>query len=344
VALDSHYEIERLSPNVLTLDFCSYRRSDVDEWSEPMPVIAVQEVLADEDYRGDVSLRFTFTTSVVPDDLAAVIEDGDRCRVAVNGNAVAYAGDPYVVDPSFIPIPIADHARVGENTVEITRSFEPPAQPRFRLGGLFQTASGVELEAIYLTGSYAAAGSLSTKPQEPNAVRFAPEFRLTEEPETTDGELLASGYPFFAGRVRLMQEVLLAAPGPEERVFLRLSNASAGVIAVSVNGLSAGYLAWPPYETDITDLMTAGANRISFELATTLRNMLGPHHRPSGEPDQVWGDGWTGRSGPRRRDTDKVSGPDWWQHRDRDDVFWTDDYFFVPTGISRAVVEYRRPT
>ncbi len=344
VELEPRYEIERLSPNVQTLDYCRYRKHESDGWNDPMPVAAVQEVLADEDYRGDVSLRYRFTATAVPDDLAVVIEDAELCRVTVNGSAVRYEGDPFFVDPSFKPIRIASQAQSGENTVEVTTAFEPPAQPRFRLGDLFQTASGVELEAIYITGSFAVAGTLSKNTQKPRAVRFAPEFTLTDEPNIVDGQLLGAGYPFFSGRVRLTQQIELTAPAADERVFLRLANTGAAVITAWVNGKNAGYLAWPPYETDITERMHPGANRITFELAGTLRNMLGPHHRPSGEPDQVWGDGWTGRSGPRRRDTELVSGPDWWQHRERDDVYWTDDYFFVPTGISRAVVEYRKPS
>ena len=31
-----------------------------------------------------------------------------------------------------------------------------------------------------------------------------------------------------------------------------------------------------------------GDNEIAVELVSTLRNLLGPHHRPEGEPEQCW--------------------------------------------------------
>ena len=127
-----------------------------------------------------------------------------------------------------------------------------------------------------------------------------------------------------------------------QKAFLVLPSLQAVVARVRINGQEAGAIAWAPYEVEITPFISTGPNAVEIELVTSLRNLLGPHHRPSGEPDQVWGDGWTGASPPGRRDTKLVSGPDWHEHRDDADVFWTDDYFLVPFGqTGEVVVEVR---
>ncbi len=73
---------------------------------------------------------------------------------------------------------------------------------------------------------------------------------------------------------------------------------------------------WAPYEIDITSLVKSGKNKIEVELISTLRNLLGPHHRPEGEPDQCWG-------------TDFTLYPNWLKDEKQRNANWTDDYFFL---------------
>ncbi|MFW5742720.1 MAG: glycosyl hydrolase, partial [Spirochaetota bacterium] len=350
VQLDPRYRVKRLTPNVLTLDVCRYRTGE-SAWSDPMPVAAVQETLADADFSGEVELAFTFAVDSRPQRISLVVEDAHEWSIAVNGTPVAYEGAAPFVDAAFEPVDIAAVVRTGENTVEMKRGFEPPQQPRFRLGSLFQTATGVELEAVYLIGDFAVSGTktgvlagggtgaATTRP----SVRFAPRFSLAAEPTASAGDLLVDGFPFFAGRLALEVDADLPAPENGERVVLVLPGLDAAVARVSVNGSDADPVAWAPYEADITSGVSGGSTTITVELLTSLRNMLGPHHRPSGEPDQVWQDGWTGRAETHRRDTQLVAGPDWWKHRNDGSVFWTDDYCFIPFGLPEGLrVEYRR--
>jgi hypothetical protein len=55
-------------------------------------------------------------------------------------------------------------------------------------------------------------------------------------------------------------------------------------------------------------------------VVSTLRNLLGPHHRPDGEPDQCW-------------TRDYILDPDWLDDEAQLRGHWTDDYFFLRFGL-----------
>ncbi len=80
----------------------------------------------------------------------------------------------------------------------------------------------------------------------------------------------------------------------------------------------------------MTSLVEEGDNEIEIELVSTLRNLLGPHHRPEGEPDSTWGPDFTFY-------------PDWLERPEERAANWTDDYFFVRFGIGSGApaIEFR---
>jgi hypothetical protein len=47
---------------------------------------------------------------------------------------------------------------------------------------------------------------------------------------------------------------------------------------VLVDGKPAGYIAYPPWECDVTEWITPGDNTIDVVVIGTLKNTLGPHH------------------------------------------------------------------
>ena len=55
VELDGPWRLQRLGPNALTLDFCRYMTEE-QPYSEPLPVIAVQQILCARGYRGPLWL------------------------------------------------------------------------------------------------------------------------------------------------------------------------------------------------------------------------------------------------------------------------------------------------
>jgi hypothetical protein len=115
-------------------------------------------------------------------------------------------------------------------------------------------------------------------------------------------------------------------------VFLILPELNTVVANVRVNGQDCGWAAWPPYRAEITPAVAAGRNRVEVELVNSLRNLLGPHHRPEGEVQDTWQKHFSALA---------FRGPDWHERRDDPGVPWTDDYSFVRFGLPEgAMVEY----
>jgi hypothetical protein len=250
------------------------------------------------------------------------IEDAANYEITVNGRSAKYEGLPYWIDRSFHPVDIAELVKQGTNVIELSIDFRPLTRFQFSLSRLFEKREGVELESIYLIGDFAVEGQKSPAEPKPRCVRFSPGFRITAEQETGSGDLVSEGYPFYAGRISLTDTVSLEAPSEDERVVLELPGIdAAALVRVYVNGSEAGVILWAPYEIDVTSLVKSGENKIEVELISTLRNLLGPHHRPEGEPDQCWG-------------TDYTLYPNWLKDEEQLNANWTDDYFFLNFGLA----------
>jgi hypothetical protein len=104
-------------------------------------------------------------------------------------------------------------------------------------------------------------------------------FELSPECTTTQaGSWVFQGFPFFSGRAVYSQKVMI--PHVENRrVWFELSNMASTYALLRVNGKQVGTLAWHPYRAEITDFVRAGVNTIDIDIANSLRNVLGPHHR-----------------------------------------------------------------
>jgi hypothetical protein len=331
--LAGEYAIRRHTPNVLTLDFCRARRGD-GPWTETMPVIALQDVLEREKYQGPLTQQFHFRAERKPRRLNVVIEDAAEYTVTLNGQTFRYQGLPYFVDKDFLPVDVSAAVKRGENVLELTRQFTPPVRSSAALGRLFHTFSGVELEQIYLTGDFAVKSTVSSGEARERVTRLDPTFALTAEPKTCTGELLAAGYPFFVGRLSLVNTLDLRQAKTGERVFLTLPNLDAALAKVRVNGKKAGAILWQPYELDITSMVKDGANKIEIEYVTSLRNMIGPYHRSEGEPDDTWAGAFAGY--------DSRGGDSGYAGRMDIGPVWTNDYFVLNFGLQgKAAVEYR---
>lgn len=328
-AVDGPWRIERRDPNAQTLDFCRLKKGD-GEYGDVIPVVAVQEILqGKEPYEGPISVQFTFEVETVPKALRVVIEDADSYGIQINGSTVRYEGLPYYVDRSFLPVDITQHVRKGTNTLELAREFEPLRRPSFALARLFANVPGTEIESVYLVGDFATKAAVSENKQRPQSLRFAPSFTFCAEPETTRGDLIEDGYHCFAGAMDLVATVNIQK-SEGERVALRLPGLQCCLAEIFVNGERSGSVAWHPFEIDISDQARTGANEIRLRLTNTLRNLLGPHHRPLVEEEHNWGE--SAYAGGYSRHTGKGY-PKWWVDRSKETDAWTDDYFFVRFGL-----------
>ena len=322
--LSDRWQIKRREKNVLLLEFCSFAREG-EEYGEEYPVLAVHQQLVEEGYRGELKQKYTFHTDRPMEGLSLALEDAAEHRILLNGEEVTSCPVGYYMAKSFetVSLPIA---RKGENTLELIRTYQPLDAMRSKLSSLFETQKGVELESAYLIGEFAV--RVHQEPCRNGNLRYARHMVLTEEAEWTQGELTQSGYPFYAGTMEMSQTFSLPFD-PKTPAFVALDELNGCLVRVLVNGIDCGVIHSAPYRLDISSALQSGENQITLLLTNTLRNLLGPYHRPVGEEGcyqggyGVPGVAWTGIGGGDRQ---------WYLHRQIDTAVWSDSYMQVPLG------------
>jgi hypothetical protein len=308
--LGDTWNLTLAGPNALTLDQARVR-IDEGRWSMPVDILRAQEFISEAGPGTAFEVAYTFESNVVPPTpMYLVLESPERFIITVNGQVVDSDDCGWWVDPAFRQVEIGGVVRQGRNEIILRGTL----------------ARDSELESVYLVGDFGVTGRRIRREGQRTgqlADRYTPEFRLDEMstqvvaqpgPDNLAVDLTAQGFPFFAGRATLRQQVNLPElPGP---VLLELTGLRAAVAHAWVNEQHAGTLAWAPHQLDVTAHVRPGINEIAIELVGTLRNLLGPHHVAGGDREHT---------GPR-------------SFRDRER--WTEDYILVPFGFEVVVLRH----
>jgi len=93
----------------------------------------------------------------------------------------------------------------------------------------------------------------------------------------------AQGHPFYSAGVAYAEE--FDVPQPAGPYCVELPNWLGSVAKVIVNGKPAGYIAWRPWQRDVSEHIRPGRNHVEVVVIGTLRNTLGPHH--AGPPQGI---------------------------------------------------------
>ena len=324
--LKSNFEVERKHKNVLLMEYCSYKKGD-GEYGNEYPVVAVQQQLVEANYTGELTQRYTFFAECELEGLELALEDAEQHRIFINGEEIEVKADGYYWAKAFEKVALPK-AKIGENIIELRRHYVPLAKIRRKISSLFENRLGVELEAVYLLGDFAV--KMYQEPTRNGDIRYARrDVRLTKESATVTGELTQAGYPFYAGTLALSRSFVWN--GEVDGLKICLDELDGFICHVKVNGIYCGCLHTYPLELDISSAVKEGDNRITFELTNTLRNLLGPWHRPQGEvgnirsayeePDIAW-------MGVATKGDNT-----WYDNRVPDTNFWTDSYMLTPLGL-----------
>lgn len=286
VAALGETEIQRLEPNVLTLDYVDIAvggeartdqyvyaanqfawRQNGTSFNPWDSAVQFKDQLITRTFPAESGFEAAYHFTIegeVPSDLAIAIERPDLYTIACNGQPVRARRGSWWLDKSFGRLDIAAAARTGTNTVTLT------ARP-------FTVYH--ELEAAYVLGDFSlepSARGWSLVPPEP--------LRLAAKPE---GGWDRQGLPFYSAAVAYRQRYRVDRKATAYRVGL--SGWYGSVAQVRVNGDLAGYIAAPPWELDVTRDLVVGENTIEVAVIGTLKNTLGPHH---GKPPL--GSAWPG--------------------------------------------------
>jgi hypothetical protein len=153
--LDEKWRGKRLNPNAITLDFARYSTDNGKTWSNPEPVIGIQERFTKQQYNGPLKLRYLVNVSDIPDCCNLVVEQpGIYEEVVVNDKKVSFGDNDYFVDRQFLSTDITNSIVAGSNRIELSVSYS--AQDPLTADQVKRY--GTEIESIYLTGDFAVRG------------------------------------------------------------------------------------------------------------------------------------------------------------------------------------------
>lgn len=334
--LGDDWKVSKNSWNTLLLEYCSYQTQD-GNFSDALPILGLQHKLTEDGYQGELVMRFPFQVEVPPTNVKLALEDPKNQKITLNNVMVDTANTVgSFMDKSFELVDLPDAFVKGENIIEVSRYFEPLEVPISHLSALFENLKGVEMEAMYIVGDFGVYGS--EEPTDTNCIRFNKAFVIDYPPDSIHSELTSSGYPFFAGTVSLEKEIVLDNIPQDKHTYISLEGFNACIASIRINDQAAGSLFWDPFELDISGMLKAGTNKIEIALTNTLRNLLGPYHRPVGEVGYCWS-GYNSPDHPWLGEYSEETGqrfPNWYFKRYPDTTAWTDSYLQVPFGIRGA--------
>jgi hypothetical protein len=284
-AIDANGDIEiaPLEDNVLTLDYVDvtaggetkkgtyfYRANQFafakngmvrNPWDSS---VQFRDELITKTFPADSGFEATYRFTIehrVPERLAIIIERPDLYTITCNDQAVAADKGAWWLDKSFGRIDVTKVVKVGENAVTIKAS-------PFTIYH--------ELEPAYLLGTF------TLEPADSGFTVIG-----GSKPTPALGSWKSQGYPMYATGVSYSRNFEIQQPAGRYAVELRKWHGS--VAEVLVNGKSAGYIAYQPWQCDVTKLIKSGTNTVEVRVIGTLKNTLGPHHAGA-----VLGSAWPG--------------------------------------------------
>lgn len=267
---------QRLAPNVLTVDYVdissggqskediyfysanqfAFRQNGMERnpWDS---AVQFRDELITKTFAADSGFEAAYHFSIekqLPAHLWIVIERTDLYEITCNGKPIAAVKGSWWLDKSFGRIDITKFAKHGENTVRIKAS-------PFTIYH--------ELEPAYVLGDFRV-----------NSTDAGFVIVGESKADMKLGSWKNQGSPFYAGGVAYRQTFDINQANGE--YIVELPNWYGSVAEVKVNGQSAGYVGYKPFQRNVTNLIRTGTNVVEVIVTGTLKNTLGPHHAGSG--------------------------------------------------------------
>jgi len=261
----------RLTPNVLTIDYCDLKLGGAIETGLPLytasekvfrhygfatnPWTAIQyktrffdkgRFPADSGF--EAAFHFDVGERVDTSLMQAAVEQPALWQVSINGVAVRNRPGEWWVDRHIGVYDIGRHVVPGGNTLTLVAR---PMSVRH------------ELERVYVVGQF------GLQAQDRG-------WRLVPPQALTTGAWKDQGMPFYSQAVTYSASYALR-PGTS-KYKVRLGRWRGTVAELRVNGKPAGIIGWQPYELDISEFVQNGSNQIQVVVCGSLKNLLGPHH------------------------------------------------------------------
>ena len=253
-------KIKNETPNVLTIDYCDIKLGgkvekdlyffnaadkifkhhgfDGNPWVSAVQYktsIIDRNKFAD-DSGFEASYSFVVDEGVNNQSMSAVIEHPELWQIQINGKKVEADPSSYWLDRKFGVYNIGENITIGENKITLVAS---------------PMTVYSELEPIYIVGDF----GLEVQPKG---------WKLVAEKQLKLGSWREQGLPFYSDAVSYTKSYKIKLE--DKRYVVKLPDWLGSVAEVKVNNKSAGIIAWPPYELDITEQVKDGEMKLQLML------------------------------------------------------------------------------
>lgn len=276
VELKFHSAEVEFDDNYFTIDEVCFSM-DGKNYSKPIYVNTLFRQLLEKRYNGKLWIKYCFKIDTMPKSLQMVVEKDNTIDGKVNGHKVTFS-EGWEEDHSFCQADILPFVKLGDNSYEIVMDWYQSEDTYYALFGENVTESlkncicyNGEIEAVYLRGNFGVYSHTEFTECGGDAV-CGRDFYIGKSPEIIT-EPVTDGLPFFRGKFKLSQKLLLE----QTNVMLHVMGQFL-VAEIWVNGHHAGKLLFDR-RIDISSYAREGENRIEVEFTIGNHNLFGPLHQ-----------------------------------------------------------------
>lgn len=277
--LNKEFDVAEPVSNYLTLDYLSYSKDGVN-FSKPIHYMGVFNLLLNERYKGELYLKYVFSSEVDIPICSALIENTNIIEVSINKKVIKNNG--YVLEKDLLNYDIGEYIKPGLNEIIIKINFFEQDNVYYALFGENVNESlrnclvyDTTIEAIYLKGKFGVKGDF--KPGEGENIIVGENFSLTNQKKHINC-LIEDGFPFFRGNIKLKQTINVDDINKQ-----LIINGRFQLIDLYVNDRFVKRMMFD-YKVDLSKYLKVGQNDIVLDLVVSNRNLLGPFHALEEEP------------------------------------------------------------
>lgn len=273
-----------IDANYLTVNVVRYSK-DGEHYSEPMYRQSLFQKLLEERYQGKIWFRYDFEVQTVPEELILMAEEESVMSCNINGHKFSFT-DTCEDEPSIHMADIAKFVHIGENYYETEVDWYQSETTYYALFGENVTESlrnsivyDSEIEAVHLKGKFGVYSHAEYDAYDEQTV-CGYDFYIGDIPEAVT-ELITDGFPFFSGKIRLRQNLMLDKQDISMKLTGRYLTAN-----VYLNNNHVGELFFDR-RIDLSQYTKLGENILEVEFTIGNRNLMGPFHYAD-EEKFVW--------------------------------------------------------
>lgn len=270
-------EVVECSDNYMTLDriYVSY---DGENYVEECSCTKLLNCLLEQQYEGDIWLKYYFEARWIPNRLSFLTEDMNIMNCSINGQKMVFDGVSDF-EKRILKADISKHCKIGMNEVVMKIHFFERESVFYALFGEGVSESlrncivyDTTIEACYLQGDFGVYSDEEFEVDSASGTYLCKGNFYLDKPQMMVTDMIMGGYPFFAGNMTVKNPF----ESDGKPCDLRLpKNLQLCYLKVNDKTVDKGYF---DQVVDISQYVVEGNNVAEITVYTGNRNLLGPHH------------------------------------------------------------------